>query len=95
MRKPDARSVLIDFGTARKVTSTVLGGKTVVLSEGYTAPEQREGKAVPQSDVYALGQTFVHLLTRKHPDAPELDQKLWQYETEFPTSQIIDLINSL
>lgn len=74
MRKPDGQLVLIDFGTAREVTTTVVEGKevTAVYSHGYTAPEQIEGKAVPQSDFYALGCTFVYLLTGQPPQAEDL-----------------------
>lgn len=69
MHKPDGTLVLIDFGTAREVTQTVINGHdvTVVYSSGYTAPEQIQGHAVPQSDFFALGRTFVHLLTGRHP----------------------------
>jgi ABC-type branched-subunit amino acid transport system substrate-binding protein len=35
---------------------------TSIGSEGYSPPEQCEGKAVLQSDFYALGRTFMHLL---------------------------------
>ncbi|MDZ8135858.1 MAG: serine/threonine-protein kinase [Nostoc sp. DedQUE04] len=70
---------LVDFGVARRVTSTYLakisgsggdstsrGGKYEITSVGtprYSPPEQTDGQAVPQSDFYALGRTFVHLLT--------------------------------
>lgn len=71
MLRPNGQLVLIDFGTAREITQTVIDvdGReiTVVRSYGYTAPEQAEGRAVPQSDFFALGRTFVHLLTGKHP----------------------------
>ncbi|OKH18979.1 hypothetical protein NIES593_21485 [Hydrococcus rivularis NIES-593] len=69
MRKPNGQLVLIDFGTAREVTTTVVEGRevTAVYSHGYTAPEQIEGKAVPKSDFFSLGCTFVYLLTGKHP----------------------------
>ncbi|MGI8504140.1 MAG: protein kinase domain-containing protein [Hassallia sp.] len=66
--------VLIDFGTAREVTRTYLakissggGGITAIMSSGYSAPEQINAQAVPQSDFYALGRTFVFLLTGYHP----------------------------
>ncbi len=64
MRKPDGKLVLIDFGSTRQVTETVLRHRTgtAVVSFGYTAPEQISGKAVPQSDIYALGKTLMHLL---------------------------------
>ncbi|MBE8990618.1 protein kinase domain-containing protein [Nostoc sp. LEGE 12450] len=70
---------LVDFGVVRRVTSTYLakisgsggdsttrGGKYEITSVGtprYSPPEQMDGQAVPQSDFYALGRTFIHLLT--------------------------------
>nr|WP_225226212.1 serine/threonine-protein kinase [Komarekiella delphini-convector] len=70
---------LVDFGVVRRVTSTYLakisgsggdsttrGGKYEITSVGtprYSPPEQTDGQAVPQSDFYALGRTFIHLLT--------------------------------
>ncbi|WP_414581308.1 protein kinase domain-containing protein [Scytonema sp. PCC 10023] len=67
--KPNGKLALIDFGTAREITQTVINGHTVtfVCSYGYTAPEQFQRKVVPQSDFFALGRTFVHLLTGQHP----------------------------
>lgn len=75
MRKPNGQLVLIDFGTAREVSDTYMvkveGGQNVtgIVSPGYTAPEQTNGKAVPQSDFFSLGRTFVYLLTGKPPTA--------------------------
>lgn len=95
IHKPYGNLVLIDFGTAREYTETVINGQivTYVYSHGYTAPEQRNSQAVPQSDFYALGRTFVHLLTGRYPDNLDLDH--WHTETEFPTSPLIHLINRL
>lgn len=76
--QPDGQLALVDFGTARRVTDTYLskvsgsGGTskrvgtyeiTSIVTACYTPPEQMNGKAVPQSDFYALGRTFVNLLT--------------------------------
>jgi WD40 repeat protein/serine/threonine protein kinase len=68
--EPWGRLVLIDFGTVREVSRTVIEGRdsTVVYSDGYTAPEQIRGRATPQSDFYALGRTFIHLMTQTHPN---------------------------
>lgn len=71
MIRPNGQLVLIDFGTARELTFTYLadvggaGSVTKISSAGYTPPEQEKGHAVPQSDFYALGRTFVYLLTGK------------------------------
>jgi serine/threonine protein kinase len=74
MIRPDGQLVLIDFGTARELTRTYLakvssggGGITAITSSGYSAPEQMNGQALPQSDFFALGRTFVFLLTGRHP----------------------------
>ncbi|MGC1393860.1 MAG: bifunctional serine/threonine-protein kinase/ABC transporter substrate-binding protein [Coleofasciculaceae cyanobacterium] len=60
MLQPDGQLVLIDFGA-------VGIGCTIIASNGYTPPEQIEGATVLQSDLFALGRTFVYLLTGKHP----------------------------
>lgn len=96
MLQPDEKLVLIDFGTAREVTDTVINGRRVtkICSYGYTAPEQIAYRAVPQSDFYALGRTFVHLLTGQYPDA--IDVQHWQQMTRYRISKIFaDLIESL
>jgi serine/threonine protein kinase len=63
MLKADGYLALVDFGTARSVThiSGELG--TRVVSSFYTPREQMQGQAVPQSDFFALGRTFVFLVT--------------------------------
>ena len=73
MLRRDGQLVLIDFGTAREATYTYLaklgaGNQiTAVVSAGYTPAEQMNFQAVQQSDFFALGRTFVHLLTGQHP----------------------------
>lgn len=60
--------VLVDFGAAKSATVTALQRTgTVIGSAGYTAPEQTVGKAVFASDLYSLGVTCIHLLTKRHP----------------------------
>ena len=69
MLRPNGQLVLIDFGTAREATITYLAKVgagyqiTGIVSAGYTPPEQQNFQAVPQSDFFALGRTFVYLLT--------------------------------
>ena len=69
MLRPNGQLVLIDFGTAREATLTYLAKVgagyqiTGIVSPGYTPPEQQNFQAVPQSDFFALGRTFVYLLT--------------------------------
>ncbi|HBE21577.1 MAG TPA: hypothetical protein DDW51_29280 [Cyanobacteria bacterium UBA11367] len=50
---------------------------TVVGTSGYAPPEQLWGKAVPVSDLYALGATLIHLLTGTAPaDLPQHQMRL-------------------
>ncbi len=78
MLRPSGQLALIDFGTVRPMSGTYfakISGQrdiTSVVSPGYTPLEQINGKAVPQSDFYALGRSLVYLLTGQHPiDLPE------------------------
>jgi serine/threonine protein kinase len=73
MRQPNGQLMLIDFGTVRRMTETYIvkigqdEEGTCVWSAGYTPDEVMAGKAFPQSDFYAIGRTFVYLLTGKSP----------------------------
>lgn len=55
---------LIDFGA---VPRNLGDGLTVTGTFGYMPLEQVEGRAVPASDLYALGATLVYLLTGMSP----------------------------
>ena len=60
MIRPDGKLILIDFGTARKLTKTYIeklkeADITRIYSPGYTPPEQLQGEAVYRSDIFALG----------------------------------------
>jgi hypothetical protein len=67
IRRPDGSFVLVDFGSVRDGLK-VDGGSTVVGTFGYMAPEQFQGRALPQTDVYALGVTALSLLTGEEPE---------------------------
>jgi outer membrane protein assembly factor BamB/tRNA A-37 threonylcarbamoyl transferase component Bud32 len=60
------RIVLIDFGIARNLNRSDRKG-TMIGTEGYSPPEQYRGMAEPQGDIYALGATMHHLLTKSDP----------------------------
>ncbi|NDJ60169.1 MAG: protein kinase [Chloroflexi bacterium] len=59
------RVKLIDFGIAK----TFVSGKknTMIGTEGYSPPEQYKGDVSPLSDIYSLGATLHHIITRKDP----------------------------
>lgn len=59
------RMVLIDFGIAKLFETGNKG--TMIGTEGYSPPEQYRGQAAPAGDIYALGATFHHLMTRQDP----------------------------
>jgi antitoxin component YwqK of YwqJK toxin-antitoxin module len=67
LRRPDGTLALVDFGAAREVRQATLSHATLVGTLGYMPPEQMVGVTTPGSDVYALGATLVHLLSRKPP----------------------------
>ncbi len=57
--------VLVDFGIAKSFQSGQKG--TMIGTEGYSPPEQYRGEANTKADIYALGATMHHLLTRRDP----------------------------
>lgn len=63
IQRPDGQIYLIDFGAVQNQSNQDNPTFTVVGSSGYTPLEQFWGKAVPASDIYALGTTLIHLLT--------------------------------
>jgi len=57
--------VLVDFGIAKKFQVGQKG--TMIGTEGYSPPEQYRGEATQLADLYALGATLHHALTRRDP----------------------------
>ncbi|MEH2066717.1 MAG: serine/threonine-protein kinase [Nostoc sp.] len=104
MLKPDGNLTLIDFGTAREVTQTYyqkVAGQNItgIISPGYTPLEQANGKAIPQSDFFALGRTFVYLLTGKSPEQfsedPRTGKLMWRDSALQISKQLAGLIDYL
>jgi eukaryotic-like serine/threonine-protein kinase len=86
-RQPDGQYVLIDFGAVEEIGSTMAEemevdqGKLPILgTAGYRSPEQLRGKILFSNDLYSLGMTAIHLLTRIHPNCLEqrYGQPLWR-----------------
>jgi competence protein ComGC len=67
IRRPDGSFAFVDFGAVRDKLRP-RGGSTVVGTFGYMAPEQFQGRALPASDVYAIGATAVAMLTGREPE---------------------------
>ncbi|MGL5076661.1 MAG: protein kinase domain-containing protein, partial [Waterburya sp.] len=104
MLRPDGKLVLIDFGTARQITNTYVdkleqGDLTRIYTSGYTAPEQIKGQAIYRSDFFALGRTFVHLLTGIHPEQlledPQTKELIWREQATQISDSLANLIDEL
>ncbi|MEM7772097.1 MAG: serine/threonine-protein kinase [Cyanobacteria bacterium P01_A01_bin.37] len=106
MLRSTGQLVLVDFGAAREMTYTYFeqlgatAGITKVSSAGYTPPEQERGQAVPQSDFYALGCTFIFLLTGRQPTEPAIYDSLenefqWRQFAPQVSSELADLIDCM
>jgi hypothetical protein len=67
LRRPDGSFAFVDFGAVRDKLKPE-GGSTVVGTFGYMAPEQFQGRALPTSDVYAIGATALTMLTGQEPE---------------------------
>jgi serine/threonine protein kinase len=69
--QPNGSIALIDFGGVREATDTYMSkmslyrDMTRLHTMSFSPPEQIDGRAVPQSDFYALGRTFIFALTAK------------------------------
>ncbi len=96
---------LIDFGTVRQVSGTYMakqpqGQVTGIISVGYTPQEQLNGQAIPQSDFFALGRTFVYLLTGKEPNDSAIydsytDEVRWRNYASHISPPLADLIDQM
>ncbi|MGJ3250694.1 MAG: protein kinase domain-containing protein [Elainellaceae cyanobacterium] len=104
--RPDGQLVLIDFGAVREITATYLLNDrtdgmtgTRIFAAGYTPHEQAEGRAVPQSDFFALGRTMVHLLTAKHPVDFQIDNRTgrlnWREAAPHVSAPLANLLDDL
>lgn len=81
-------------------TATHAADPTKIFSKGYASLEQIQGKAIKESDIYSLGQTFVYLLTAKEPNDPVMydafnDQVNWRSHSQGVSPQFADLIDSM
>lgn len=88
--REDGNIVLIDFGAANEFISKGTG--TFVGKQSFIAPEQFRGKAVLQSDIYALGCTLFFLLTGKEPEA--LDCSSPRTQNEQISTELDELVQS-
>ncbi len=71
IRRPNGDYVFVDFGVVaeRLGRHDTNGGSTVVGTVGFMAPEQLQGRAMPATDIYAVGATALAALAGQEPDA--------------------------
>ncbi|MCC5668167.1 tetratricopeptide repeat-containing serine/threonine-protein kinase [Nostoc sp. CHAB 5784] len=113
--QPNGKLALIDFGGARDITRTYLakvstsGGTSTGLGSGhditivrtacFSPLEQINGQAVPQSDFYALGRTFVNLVTGIPLIQIKSDERtgrlLWRNKAPHIDKSLADFIDDL
>lgn len=113
--QPSGQLALVDFGTARRVTDTYLakvsgsGGTsagregiyeiTSVITPCYTPTEQINGRAVPQSDFFSLGCTFVNLVTATPlsnlPTEEKTGNLIWRKDAPQIDKPFADFIDEL
>jgi serine/threonine protein kinase len=67
VRRADGTYVFVDFGAVSEQLFR-RGSSTIVGTMGYMAPEQLQGRALPASDVYAVGATALAALTGSEPE---------------------------
>lgn len=95
---------LIEFGACREITETYLRqveGKDVtgMMSRGYSAPEQYEGKAMRQSDFFAIARIIVYLLAAEHPQDlpcdPQTGRVIWRNRRPKLSRDLADLLDEM
>lgn len=95
---------LIEFGVSREIIETYLReveGKDVtgIISRGYTAPEQYDGKAMRQSDFFAIARTMVYLLTGEHPQDlpcdPQTGRAIWRNRRPNLSKELAELLDDM
>lgn len=73
----DGRVYLVDFGAVQNKSASEKATFTVVGTYGYTPMEQFGGRAIPASDLYALGATLIHLSAGIAPaDLPQKNLRI-------------------
>ena len=82
----DGRAKIMDFGVAHLASSSITRTGLVVGTPSYMAPEQvMGGKALPETDIFAVGAVLYQLLTGDKPfEAPTLQSLFYKIVTDMP-----------
>ena len=86
MRRANGDIALIDFGAVQSVIPHQTGGSTIIGTSGYMPIEQLMGRSVAATDLYALGATAIHLLSRRHPADLAMKAMYLQFHAHVNTS---------
>ncbi|NJL11354.1 MAG: serine/threonine protein kinase [Calothrix sp. SM1_7_51] len=91
-RRQDGKIFLIDFGAVKEVGTLLVNSESQITSSvvigtpGYMANEQRRGKPILSSDIYALGMTAIQALTGLYPsqleEDPQTGEIIWRHLTQ-------------
>ena len=87
---------LVDFGVVANTAQTF--SMTFAGTAGYVAPEQLYGKTTPASDIYSLGATMLHLISRVAPCDMQLKGITPDFDKYFPDTVpkwLADLIKDM
>lgn len=95
--KPNGDVYLVDFGAVQDtVRANIMGGSTVVGTYGYMPMEQMMGKAIPSSDLYALGVTMIYVLSHLDPsNIPFKNMKLDYRSSVHGSPALLRVIDAL
>ena len=82
----DGHAKIMDFGVAHLASSDMTRTGVVVGTPSYMAPEQvMGGKAVPGTDLFAVGAVLYHLITGSKPfEGPTLQSLFYRIVTDMP-----------
>jgi serine/threonine protein kinase len=96
IRDRGGKLYLVDFGAAKNITTSSQTRGTTIGTPEFMAPEQGWGKAFPNSDLYSLGVTSIHLLTGVSPFTLFNDREnRWEWRDYLPQSISDRLTNIL
>lgn len=95
--RPDGTVALVDFGAVQVELHGTTGGSTMVGTSGYMAPEQLMGRAVPGSEIFAVGATFVHTLVGVSPGelATRRMKLQWRDRARSNPDRLLDVIDRM
>ncbi len=94
--RPDDTLALVDFATPWTEIVQHQGGERHIGTAGYTPLEQISGDCTTSTDLYALGMTAMHLMSRTSPPATPDSQWHRQFEHSVDSSpEFLDYLETM